>query len=206
MQLNVHSVAYPVTALGPGQRFVLWVAGCPLRCHGCISPELWMTDSGQALEVDDLVQHILQCPAPISGLTLSGGEPFAQAEPLVAVLDHIKRQRPIWNVLAFSGYPLVWLQKQMVMRNLLQFIDVLVAGPYAYRQTANNLGLRASRNQQIHYLSATGLTLKPQINQLTYNSLANLGLSQQQPDRLIGIFAPAQRQSLHQQLQYPSKP
>ncbi|MEM7016481.1 MAG: 4Fe-4S cluster-binding domain-containing protein, partial [Pseudomonadota bacterium] len=48
--INMARLAYPVTALGPGRRVVLWVAGCSLRCKDCITPELLDSEQGRIIE------------------------------------------------------------------------------------------------------------------------------------------------------------
>ena len=77
MDLMLHSLAHPVTALGPGRRVALWVAGCPLRCPGCITPQLLEAGGGRAVAVDRLAERILHLEDDLDGITLSGGEPFA---------------------------------------------------------------------------------------------------------------------------------
>ena len=86
MRLALHSLAYPVTALGPGRRVVVWVAGCGLRCPGCITPQLWSRQSGRLVPVDRLADYMSRLAHPLDGVTVSGGEPFEQAEALGTLL------------------------------------------------------------------------------------------------------------------------
>ena len=51
MNLIVHSLAHPVTSLGPGRRVVLWVTGCAKHCEGCMSPEMQDPEAGKAIPV-----------------------------------------------------------------------------------------------------------------------------------------------------------
>lgn len=206
MQLNLARLAYPVTALGPGRRLVLWTAGCLLRCQNCITPELLSPTSGQAIAVDRLAQHLLRLPLALDGITLSGGEPFLQAPALAHLCQILRPARPHWTVLAFSGYPLAYLQQHPANSGLLAQVDGLVAGPYQPQQ-AQAHPLLASRNQQLHYLSLRGQTeLKPAIAALPLQQ-ANLGFHAQADHSpsapaplLIGILSPETRQHLHQQL------
>ena len=41
MRLNLARTLPRSAANGPGERFVLWVQGCPLACPGCWNPDTW---------------------------------------------------------------------------------------------------------------------------------------------------------------------
>ena len=71
MKIVAHSLAYPVTSLGPGRRVVLWVAGCSRRCPGCISPELLTSDAGQEVAVERVLD--LARPGGVVVLTVPNG-------------------------------------------------------------------------------------------------------------------------------------
>ncbi len=194
--LQLHSLAYPITALGPGRRLALWVAGCPLRCHGCITPQLQAADSGKAIALERLLQHLLKLPTPLDGISLTGGEPFAQAEPLAALLSALKAARNHWNVLVFSGYPLAHLQAQAAAQKLLAQTDILVAGPFLPEQQRAH-PLAASANQQVHYLSTIGKSLHSACAALPPNQ-ANLALGQQGTHLLVGLVTTEKRLEIHQ--------
>ena len=199
MELKLYSLAYPVTALGPGRRVAVWVAGCPLRCKGCITPHLLSADAGKSIAVTRLAQRLLRLPMSVDGVTLTGGEPFAQAEALLALLDLVKAERPQWNVLTFSGFTLrQWQRGDAAQRQLLQQIDMLVDGPYLAGQAGGH-PLTASANQQLHLLTRRAHTLKPALDALPANA-ANLGVNPQGEDCLIGIVDHQARRRLHRGL------
>lgn len=198
LKLRMQRIAYPVTALGPGNRIALWVAGCSLNCKGCITPELQPRNSGKEISVARLFKYLAQVPGSFDGITLTGGEPFEQPAPLVELLEHLATIKPEWNTLVFSGYPLRHLLKMGVdCENLLAKTDILIDAPF--NNTAPSHGkLTASANQSIHYLSLRGERLKDQCEHL--NAKANLGLNSNQDDVLIGILAPIERAHLHNAL------
>ena len=196
--LNLHSIAYPVTALGPGQRLVVWVSGCSLNCKGCISPELQPAESGKAVKIDTLVKHFLELPVSLDGITLSGGEPFEQPQALTALLIELKKARPNWNVLAFSGYPLEYLRRNADCQKLLAEVDILVDNPYLQHAEGEH-PLTASKNQQVHYLTPRGAGLREACEALTVNQ-ANLAVGISPTQRLVGIIRPTERQQIHQNL------
>ncbi|MEU5943659.1 pyruvate formate-lyase-activating protein [Micromonospora sp. NPDC047548] len=78
----VHSWDVSVGVDGPGTRFVAFLAGCPLRCRYCHSPDTWYRRSGRHRTVDELMTEIARYRRFISvaggGVTLSGGEPLMQ--------------------------------------------------------------------------------------------------------------------------------
>ncbi len=200
--LNLHSIAYPVTALGPGQRLALWVSGCSLDCKGCITPQLQQKSSGKQIRVDTLIRHLLGLSTRLDGITLTGGEPFEQAKSLSALLIALKQARSDWNVLAFSGYPLAHLRRgDSELENtadLLEQVDILVDGPYLSNQEGEH-PLTASTNQRVHYLSERGEALHDSCDALPLNH-ANLAMGTAETQNLVGIIRAPERALIHQKL------
>lgn len=150
MRLNVARVLPRSAANGPGDRFVIWVQGCPLACAGCWNPDTWAFQRRDLRDVESLATEILETEA-IEGVTFTGGEPFAQARALTE-LAHLVRPAGL-SVFVFTGYELDELATPP-HRGLLNASDVLVTG--RYHQEERDLGLRwrGSRNQQVHFLTA----------------------------------------------------
>ena len=95
---------------GPGIRTTVFLKGCPLRCAWCQNPEgqsfapetLTLRDGttrlcGEDWEPEALADELLRnadiMASSGGGVTFSGGEPLAQADFLLAVVDAI-RARP----------------------------------------------------------------------------------------------------------------
>ncbi|MEV0235611.1 4Fe-4S single cluster domain-containing protein [Nonomuraea sp. NPDC050786] len=138
--------------LGPGVRFCVWVQGCPLRCKGCVSQEWIPMAGGRPTPVGELAARVAEQAR--DGLTLSGGEPFAQAGPLSALVTAVRRARPGLSVMAYTGWTVEWLRAAGTddQRRLLGLLDLLVDGPYVAARHAD-LRWRGSANQRIHLLS-----------------------------------------------------
>lgn len=134
-----------VTVLGPGTRYVLWVQGCNKNCPGCIAPESHSMTDGKQITIDALVWEIALSDA--DGLTVSGGEPFLQAEVLAELIKSVRRIRPI-DVIVFTGYYYEELLQKPEAQKLLSQIDLLIDGPYI-RELDDGIGLRGSSNQRI---------------------------------------------------------
>ena len=200
MNLMFDSLAYPVSTLGPGRRIALWVAGCPLRCPGCITPELLEADSGKTVPVERVTTRILDVEMPLDGITLTGGEPFAQADALSALIDKVLAYRPEWSIFAYSGFRFAKLQRMdEATIGLLGRIDVLIDGPYL-RESPSIHPLVGSSNQEVHYLTARGAALRTEVE--THSSdEANLGVSKHGHTSLIGIIDPQKRYMYHRSLE-----
>ena len=139
---------------GPGLRFVCFVQGCPHRCPGCHNPASHDPDGGQELPVEEVARQLLSNPLT-DGLTLSGGEPFAQPEPCLqlAQLAHAHRLT-VWT---YTGYTLDHLLAQgtPAQLTLLRETDVLVDGPFLQSQRTLSLPFRGSANQRLIQIPAS---------------------------------------------------
>jgi anaerobic ribonucleoside-triphosphate reductase activating protein len=201
-KLNLARLAWPVTSLGPGNRLALWVAGCRLACAGCISPELRHAAAGKPIDPGLLAEHILSLPQALDGLSISGGEPFDQADRLAALWSLLLAQRPHWNLLIFSGYRYRQLQRMPQTAGLLRDCDLLIAGPYR-SDRPGSAALQASANQRRLALTPAGESMLEAMD--TLNHRANIGRDVSGRGWLIGIVDPQQRQQLHQQLGLSSR-
>lgn len=87
------NLAKGATHDGPGLRTVCFLKGCPLRCQWCHSPECWNyriesypngETIGREWTSEELLAEVLKdrdfYEATGGGVTLSGGEPLAQAD------------------------------------------------------------------------------------------------------------------------------
>ena len=66
--------------LGPGLRYALWLQGCKKRCAGCINPAGQRIGEGGYWMDESAIVDELAAVASLTGITISGGEPFLQAE------------------------------------------------------------------------------------------------------------------------------
>lgn len=149
--MYVDQILYPVTALGPGTRMALWVSGCNRHCRKCANPELWYRHEYQKITPEKLVKTIgSMIGLGIDGITITGGEPFDQADELCMVIDGLPEQI---EVLVFTGYKYEELLEKNDARELLSRVDVLIDGEYVDELNNNSSALRGSTNQQIRYLN-----------------------------------------------------
>ncbi|MCB9536248.1 MAG: radical SAM protein [Myxococcales bacterium] len=132
-------------AEGPGRRYAVWVQGCPLRCPGCCNPDLLPFRGGRAVAPAELAARVVATPG-IEGLTLLGGEPFAQAAPLAEVAEQVRAAG--LSVMVFSGFTLEALRARADAARLLAATDLLVDGPYDARRPDTRRRWVGSTNQR----------------------------------------------------------
>lgn len=139
--------------LGPTPRLVLWLHGCDRNCPGCIAID-WNTKAAaeMTLSVSTLLQMAGDYPS-LEGVTISGGEPFRQSEPLsrlVAALHDCGL-----GIILYTGYTLAQLKALPPanrVENILTSVDVLIDGAYV-ADMDDGLPFRGSANQIIHHFS-----------------------------------------------------
>ncbi|MBR3844034.1 MAG: pyruvate formate lyase-activating protein [Clostridia bacterium] len=102
----IHSFQSMGGADGPGVRCVLFLQGCPLRCCYCHNPDTWEFGKGTVVTPEELLPKILRYRSYFGekgGVTLSGGEPLAQAD-FVAELFTLLKEQGIHTALDTSGH------------------------------------------------------------------------------------------------------
>lgn len=135
------------TVLGPGNRAVIWVAGCLRRCPGCIKPELFSFTAGSTVPIGRLAERIQQVPN-LQGVTFSGGEPFEQAHALAKLALLLKKEG--LDVLVYTGYQLSVLHASPErFGTLLAVADYIIDGEY-HRDLPGPFPWRGSSNQTIY--------------------------------------------------------
>lgn len=150
--INVAATVAVTEAEGPGRRFALWVQGCPLHCHNCCNPQMLSFTPQDWREVADLAEIILNTNG-VEGVTLLGGEPFAQAGALAALATRVRRHD--LSVMVFTGYTIEHIRgkNDPGWDALLAQTDLLVDGPYVEKLHTETKRWIGSTNQRIHFLS-----------------------------------------------------
>lgn len=149
--LRLHQFLPYSRANGPGLRSVIWLQGCSLGCSGCFNPETHTFEGGEVVNVDDLFERIMAREEKIEGVTVSGGEPLQQASGLVKLLRRIRRETRL-SLLVFTGYTWNEIEQMPDHGDLIECIDVLIAGRYEASERLAS-GLRGSANKTIHLLT-----------------------------------------------------
>jgi anaerobic ribonucleoside-triphosphate reductase activating protein len=134
---------------GPGERFVLWVQGCGLRCPGCWNRDMWDFQPRHPLTVDQLCGMVLAIDG-IEGVTFTGGEPMAQAHPLAEASSRLRAAG--LSIMVFTGHEIAELRDD-ASQHLLDQTDIAVTGRYLRHLRDTSLLWRGSGNQRVSFLS-----------------------------------------------------
>ncbi len=144
---------------GPGIRYVVFTQGCPHHCEGCHNPETHDFLGGTLTTTENLIQNISQYPY-MTGLTISGGEPFAQKKAILDLIKQFKTIFPKKNILIYSGYTFEELMNKndQDIDDILHLADYLVDGKFILKLRDISLIFRGSSNQRIINLKKTNET------------------------------------------------
>ncbi len=152
MNLRVHTILHGSKANGPGIRSVIWLQGCTLNCPGCFNPQTHAAEGGELISTDTLTRRLKAMPPETEGITISGGEPFEQAEALAEFLTRFRRQEN-GSVIVFSGFTKEKIETTPQYRACISLIDVLICGPYNQNAQTDHLHYLASANQELWFVS-----------------------------------------------------
>lgn len=126
---------------GYGIRFVIFTQGCPHHCKGCHNPQSHDFNGGTEYDTSDIIKMFADNPL-ISGITLSGGEPFCQPEACLEIAKEARRMG--LNVWCYTGYE----YSELTGNPLLREVDVLVDGKFIESQKSFT-GFKGSSNQRV---------------------------------------------------------
>lgn len=149
---------------GEGARLAIYFSGCSHKCPNCQNPSTWDENAGEPITsylYDIMVQ--LQRNFMLSGITLSGGDPFYNPKELLSFLkwlDVTKSQiNPKLTIWAYTGYVFENMLSSAALKDCLSYIDVLVDGPYMkdlppvrYRGSSNQRLVLAKKSLKEHKL------------------------------------------------------
>jgi len=143
---------------GPGRRSSVLFQYCPLKCKGCWVTNLHPDDEGMLVSVNRLADELLDPKYERDGVTILGGEPFAQAPGLSALVREL-RSKNCPHIVCYSGYTLEALREKAAklpaIGEALDDINILIDGAYV-ESLAGGAGLwTGSGNQRVIDMHAT---------------------------------------------------
>ena len=137
---------------GPGLRYVVFVQGCPHRCEGCHNPQTHDPSGGYEIGGAELIsrfQAFARDNPLICGVTHSGGEPFAQARPLLLFARYVREcGLDLW---IYTGWTINEILSRLDPHEtaLLGCADALVDGRFEDERMTLEIPLVGSGNQRI---------------------------------------------------------
>ncbi|MCL2489075.1 MAG: radical SAM protein, partial [Oscillospiraceae bacterium] len=156
MLIRLYGIAEDSIVDGPGIRLAVFGQGCPHRCPGCHNPGSHDPDGGFPVDTGLLLEKLRGNPL-YRGITLSGGEPFYQPEPMAELARGARAMGR--DVVCYTGYTVEYLlehaDENPGWRALMEAVDLLIDGPYIEAERSLLLRFRGSANQRYIDMPAT---------------------------------------------------
>ncbi len=148
MRISLSGVTGDSIVDGPGLRLTIFTQGCLHHCPGCHNPQTHDPDGGSWADTDDILAAAAENPL-LDGITLSGGDPFLQPVPCLALAEGAHKIG--LNVWTYTGYTweALWEENAPEKIALLKETDVLVDGPFLLAERSLELRFCGSRNQRL---------------------------------------------------------
>ncbi|NJR49257.1 MAG: pyruvate formate lyase-activating protein [Leptolyngbyaceae cyanobacterium CSU_1_3] len=131
----IHSVETCGTVDGPGIRFIVFTAGCPLRCLYCANPDCRHLEDGKLVSVDELIDEIQKYTAYMQasggGVTVCGGEPLFQPQFVREIFRRCKDLN-LHTALDTSGFCDLSIAQPVIEFADLVLLDIKSFDPTTY--------------------------------------------------------------------------
>ena len=148
MRISLSGVTGDSIVDGPGLRLTMFTQGCLHHCPGCHNPQTHDPEGGSWADTEDILAAAAENPL-LDGITLSGGDPFLQPVPCLALAEGAHKIG--LNVWTYTGYTWEALLEENDAEKLalLKETDVLVDGPFLLAERSLELRFCGSRNQRL---------------------------------------------------------
>lgn len=141
----------------PGVSVSFFTQGCPHHCPGCYNPETWDFDGGKEFTYDVLndIEESLFANGISRSLAIMGGEPLCEQNIFLTLLvvKTIKEKYPDVKIYIWTGYTYDYLMSRITnnlhLKQVLDYADFLIDGPYVEELRDISLSMRGSSNQKI---------------------------------------------------------
>lgn len=148
--MNYHDIKHFDILNGEGVRVSLWVSGCKCHCPGCHNQQTWDFDSGIPFDQNAFDELIDALDKPyIQGLTLTGGNPLDNISEVLSICSAVKHKFPNKDIWLYSGYTFEYVTQMPYGYDILQYVDVLIDGPYIEDLRDISIQWVGSKNQRL---------------------------------------------------------
>lgn len=150
-------VNYESLVDGDGMRATIFLSGCSHKCPGCQNPQTWNPEYGTEI-TEEMIEEIaneIKKRSFLSGITISGGDPFYDPVKTCALMTRLMDYLfdwLLWNdrtVWMYTGSVYEDLIQNKDCVELLEYTDILVDGPFIQKLADKTLLFRGSSNQRI---------------------------------------------------------
>ena len=133
MKIRIAGIVPESFVDGEGVRFAIFMQGCLRNCPGCHNPATHDLNGGKIFDTEEIISAMKKNPL-VSGITLSGGEPFLQIPPAVELAKAAKNfGLDVW---CYTGFKFEEIPSEG--EELLKNTDVLVDGVIDVKKTLSN--------------------------------------------------------------------
>ncbi|MDR2902991.1 MAG: anaerobic ribonucleoside-triphosphate reductase activating protein [Clostridiales bacterium] len=144
--IKIAGIVNDAIADGPGLRLAIFTQGCPHRCPGCHNQHTHDSAGGKWIAAEEIFRRIDANPL-LDGITLTGGEPFAQAAALAPVAAHARKKK--LGVIAYTGYLWEEIAADPGFMALASLCNYIIDGKYDEGLRSLDLCYKGSANQRI---------------------------------------------------------
>lgn len=138
---------------GEGVRVSIFTQGCHFHCENCFNPETWDFNGGKEFSPDTLKLLLdLSSKDYIKGLSILGGEPlcdenFSTVKDIAITFKNnaTTKDKDIW---LWTGYELEDILHHPQKKEILNYIDYMIVGPYVHSKRDLCLKYAGSLNQR----------------------------------------------------------
>lgn len=127
------------TCNGDGISLEIWFQGCTIGCKGCHNPQLQDIEGGFDYYTEDIIEHINKFGNFYNSVTMLGGEPLLQLEPLLILLRNIKLP-----IILYTGFTY-----EKIPDEIKKLAYKIIDGPYIEELKSSD-GLLSTTNQHIY--------------------------------------------------------
>ena len=148
MRISLSGVTGDSIVDGPGLRLTIFTQGCLHHCPGCHNPQTHDPEGGSWADTEDILAAAAENPL-LDGITLSGGDPFLQPVPCLALAEGAHKIG--LNVWTYTGYTweALWEENAPEKIALLKETDVLVDGPFLLAERSLEVRFCGGRDQRV---------------------------------------------------------
>lgn len=146
--MRYHDITKDDMKNGDGLRVVLWLSGCNHACPGCHNPVTWNPDDGIVFDSNARAELADQLEKSYnSGITFTGGDPMypGNRQEVRELAKWVKENYPDKTVWMYTGY----LWDEVSAEPVMEYVDVLVDGPFLIDLLDTNLLWKGSKNQRV---------------------------------------------------------
>lgn len=148
MKIRISSVVNDSIVDGKGIRLAVFTQGCIHNCQGCHNPQTHDLNGGEEVDVKKIIELIKENPL-LDGITLTGGEPFLQAEQSAKIAEAAHSLGlNVWTYTGFT-YEEIMASHNDDFIGLLKETDVLIDGKFILSERSLELKFKGSKNQRI---------------------------------------------------------